>query len=169
MKLITPNIKYQQNYLKAVREGTNETGLTRISKPEEGQLFEEFVKNKIEETKGLHLPKGWVPATELWLIDNEEFIGWVNIRHSLTEHLFKIGGHIGYWIRPSKRNMGYGKMILQLAILESKKLRITNILITCDDTNLGSRRIIEANGGILENIVDNGIENPKKRRYWIKV
>ena len=122
MQLITPNIKYQQSYLDAVRESANEIGMTRISEPQENQSFKEFVKNKREEAEGLHLPKGWVPATELWLIDNEEFIGWVNIRHTLTEHLLKIGGHIGYWIRPSKRKLGYGKMNLKLALPRIKMM-----------------------------------------------
>lgn len=167
MKLIIPSTKYQQSYLKAVYEGKNETGSTLISRPKNGQSFEKFVKNKVEEAKGLHLPKGWVPATELWLIDDDKFIGWVNIRHSLTEHLFKIGGHIGYWIRPSERNKGYGKKILKLAVFEATKLGITKILITCDETNIWSRKIIEAIGGILENVVSNGNGHPQKRRYWI--
>lgn len=92
---------------------------------------------------------------------------YVNIRHSLTEHLLKIGGHIGYWIRPSKRNMGYGKKILAFSLPEAKKLGISKILVTCNDNNLSSRRIIEENGGILENIVENSKDHPLKRRYWI--
>ena len=44
------------------------------------------------------------------------------------------------------------------------------ILITCDDDNIGSYKIIEANGGILENKVENEDqgENFLTRRYWIK-
>ncbi len=169
MKLVLPSIQYQQSYLQAIEEAKNETGSTIIDKPEENQSFEEFVKNQKEKTQGLHLPEGWVPSTELWLIDNDEFIGWVNIRHSLTEFLLKIGGHIGYWIRPSKRNKGYGKEILKLALPEAKKLGLTKVLVTCDDTNFGSRKIIQTNGGILENIVDNDKGNPKKMRYWIEL
>lgn len=167
MRLVIPSVQYQQDYLQAVEEGKDETEVTVLSRPKKNQPFEQFVSNKIEEAKGLHLPKGWVPATELWLIDNEEFIGRVNIRHELTDHLLKIGGHIGYWICPSKRKMGYGKEILKLALLEAKKLGISRILVTCDETNIGSCKIIEVNGGILENIVDNGQNHPRKRRYWI--
>lgn len=169
MELVPPTTKYQQSYLQAVDEGKNETGVTLISKPKESQSFEEFVKQKREEAQGLHLPEGWVPATELWLIDKDEFIGWVNIRHHLSEFLLKIGGHIGYWIRPSKRHIGYGKAILKLSLYEAKKLGITKALVTCDDTNMNSRKIIQSNGGILENIVDNGEDHPAKRRYWITI
>lgn len=169
MKLVLPTIQYKQSYLEAVEEGKDETAVTIIDKPEENQSFEEFVEHQKGKVQGLHLPEGWVPATEFWLIDNDAFIGRVNVRHSLTEFLLKVGGHIGYWIRPSQRNKGYGKEILQLALPEAKKLGIGKVLVTCDDTNLGSQKIIEANGGILENSVDMGEENPKKMRYWIEL
>lgn len=150
-------------------ETENETSPVVFAKQEPNQSFEQFVNNKIEEAKGLHLPEGFVPATELWLVDKDEFIGRVSIRHQLTENLLKIGGHIGYFIQPSKRKMGYGKMILKLALEETKKLGIFKALVTCDDTNAGSCKIIEANGGILENMIENGKNNPLKRRYWIKL
>ena len=65
--------------------------------------------------------------------------------------------------------MGYGKMILKLALAEAKKLGILKALVTFDDTNTGSCKIIEANGGILEDKVENGKDNPLKRRYWITI
>ncbi len=169
MKLVAPTTVYKQSYIQAVEESKNENGITVIAKPQENQSFEEFVKNKIGQAIGLNLPQGYVTSTELWLIDKDQFIGTANIRHSLTPHLHKVGGHIGYWIRPTKRKMGYGQNILKLALAEAKKLGINPVLVTCDDTNTGSRRIIEANGGVLENIVDNGQDNPRKRRYWINV
>lgn len=169
MELVTPSVKYQESYLQALEEAKDKTETTVLPQPAPQQSFEEFVKNAIEESQGLHLPSGWVPATTFWLIDNNEFIGWVNIRHILTDYLLRIGGHIGYWIRPSKRKMGYGKKILELALPKAKELGVTKALLTCDDTNIGSQRIIEANGGILENIIDNGVGNPKKRRYWIQL
>lgn len=169
MKLFLPSVRYQKSYLEALGEAEGEAGATILAKPGINQSFEEFVKNKIEMSKGLHLPEGFVPATELWLVDKDEFIGRASIRHQLTENLLKIGGHIGYYIRPSKRRMGYGKMILKLALKETKKLGFSKALVTCDANNTGSCKIIEANGGILENMVENGKDNSLKRRYWIKI
>jgi predicted acetyltransferase len=169
VRLVVPSIKFKESYLSAVEEGKYETGSTILSKPAINQSFDEFVEQKKEEALGLHLPKGHVSATELWLIDNYEFIGRANIRHKLTDHLLKMGGHIGYWIRPSKRKKGYGKKILALSLLEAEKLGVNQALVTCDDTNVASCKIIEANGGILDNIVENGKNNPLKRRYWIKL
>jgi predicted acetyltransferase len=40
-------------------------------------------------------------------------------------------------------------------------LGLTSLLITCAEGNIGSRRVAEANGGVLERIV-NG-----QARYWL--
>jgi len=44
-------------------------------------------------------------------------------------------------------------------------------LITCDDDNIGSIKVIENNGGILENKVKNSLArgNVATRRYWINI
>jgi predicted acetyltransferase len=41
--------------------------------------------------------------------------------------------------------------------------------VTCRDDNLASARIIEANGGRLENVVDDLAERGRTRRYWISL
>lgn len=168
MRLVSPTLQYEKSYLEAIEESNREPDIRFLPKPELGQTFEEFVQMKRDQSQGIRVPEGLVPSTELWLIDQEEFIGRTNIRHTLNTWLYEIGGHIGYWIKPSKRGKGYGKKILELALIEAKKLGITNALVTCDTTNMNSAKVIEANGGVLENIVDNGPDNPPKKRYWIK-
>ena len=96
------------------------------------------------------------------------FIGWLDIRHSLTEHLREIGGHIGYAIRPSERGKGYGNKILELALPKAQELGIKDVLITCDADNTPSAKIIEKNGGVFENIKTTSDGVPK-RRYWINL
>jgi len=59
-------------------------------------------------------------------MENETFIGLVSIKHHLTDKLKIIGGHITYFIRPSRRNRGYGSRILKLAL---QKLIVINIAI----------------------------------------
>ncbi len=125
------------------------------------------MKKLTDESEGKNLTDGRVRQSTYWLVDNNEIIGRVAIRHTLTEHLLREGGHIGYDIRPSKRKMGYGKKILSLAILKAKALGIDKILVTCSESNIGSKKIIEANGGILENRVDVGNGRTAKLRYWI--
>ena len=108
------------------------------------------------------------PATTYWLVDNGEYIGGVSIRHELNEHLKNIGGHIGYDIRPSKRQQGYGTNVLALALPKAKELGISRVLVTCNVTNTASRKIIEKNGGVLENQVPDPETGIDKLRFWIE-
>ncbi len=169
MKLIHPTTKYKKEYLAALEEAKREVNRTSLAKPKENQSFSDFVNILLSQSKGENLPKGYVPATTYWLIDNDEFIGRVQIRHSLTKSLTNTGGHIGYYIRPPKRKKGYGLKILELGLLKARSLGILNVLVTCDINNLGSKKIIESNGGILENTFNEGSGKPLKLRYWIKL
>ncbi len=172
MELVLPSVKYKESYLEALKEAETDPGnkISKLQEPKEGESFEDFVAHFYDEMKGINLPEGYVPATMYWLIDNGEFIGRVQVRHELTKTLGVRGGHIGYYIRPCKRKKGYGKKILEMALLEAKKNGFEKVLLTCNDNNVGSYKIIEANGGILENVVEG--EKPgdlKKRRYWITI
>ena len=98
---------------------------------------------------------------------DERIVGMIDLRHRLNDFLEKIGGHIGYSVRPDERRKGYAKAMLRLALAEAKKRDIPRVLITCDDDNIGSARTIEANGGTLECIANwNG---EIIRRYWIEL
>jgi len=169
MELVLPDVKYKDSYMQALKEAeTEKLSGGGLKKLEDGESFEDFVKRYRDEAKGLNLKEGHVVSTGFWLIDKGEFIGRVHIRHELTDHLFKYGGHIGYYVRISKRKLGYGKKILELALPKAKEIGLDKVLITCDDNNIGSAKIIEANGGVLENIIDDEKEGEsKKRRYWI--
>ena len=115
----------------------------------------------------------------LWLVDRGEYIGQVSIRPDLcTSYLITYGGHIGYSIRPTRRRQGYGRKLLQLTLDASRALGLDRILVTCDSDNLGSRKIIEANGGRFERALqmddrafraEGRARHPEveKPRYWI--
>ena len=63
-------------------------------------------------------------------------------------------------------------MLLKLGLEKAKELVLQEqVLVTCDDDNIGSYKIIEKNGGILENKVENIDEGETflTRRYWIKI
>ena len=107
------------------------------------------------------LADGWVPMTERWMLVGGLLVGRISIRHELNDWLREVGGHIGYAVRPSARRNGYATQALAQALPIAAALGIESVLVTCDVDNVGSRRTIESNGGMLENIA-NG-----KRRYWI--
>lgn len=106
-------------------------------------------------------PAGFVPATELWWVEGDQFLGRIGIRHRLTPALLELGGHIGYDVRPSARRRGHGTAMLVNALVVARDLGIERALVTCDVDNIGSRVVIERNGGVLED------ERAGKLRFWV--
>lgn len=96
------------------------------------------------------------------------FLGIIDIRHQLTDSLLRFGGHIGYAVRLGDWNKGYGTLMLSLALPHAKALGITRCLITCDDDNTASARVMEKNGFVLGDKVENLIDGQTvlTRRYW---
>jgi len=106
-------------------------------------------------------PDGHVPATTLWWVDGDTYLGRIALRHRLTDWLREFGGHIGYDVRPSVRRRGHATAMLHEVLPTARALGIERVLVTCDTTNLGSRKVIEANGGLFED------ERGGKLRFWI--
>ena len=109
------------------------------------------------------MAEGIVHSNYYWISENDEFVGYLALRHSLNQWLLDEGGHIGFSVRPSRRRQGHARRALALALTEAKELGLERVLITCDEDNDGSRLTIEGNGGVYEDS-RNG-----KRRYWIAV
>ena len=51
--------------------------------------------------------------------------------------------------------------MLRAVLPYAADLGLEQVLVTCDDTNEGSRRVIEAAGGVLED------QRGVKLRYWL--
>lgn len=174
MELRLPSAEYKASFIEAVREYQEYPTHTfrdekyrLLSTSELESDFDAFISREASNRRGENLPEGHVPCTDYWLIDNEEFIGRVSIRHHLNDALLRLGGHIGYDIRPGRRGRGYGNAILRLTLPKAKELGIKRALVTCDATNIASRKIIEKNGGVLENRVGNPETGIDKLRFWI--
>lgn len=168
MKFEIPQEKHKSLFQEYVREA-NQHGETVIHGDGGCSLykcFEEwlvFDKNLREETA---LPNGYVGNTTYFVIDDDQMIGTVSIRHSLNEELLKHGGHIGYSVSVKKRRQGIATAILKFAIKECHRMEIMDILVTCYKDNIASKKTIEKCGGQLENEIE--INNEKILRYWIK-
>lgn len=128
--------------------------------------IEDLEKNKYEE----NLPESYSPHTlYLAINDNNKIVGAIGIRWKQVPVLMTFGGLIGYSIRPSQRRKGYASEMLKLALDKFKNTNIENILITCKDFNIASKKVIERNGGIFENTYSNNDDGYTYLRYWIKI
>jgi predicted acetyltransferase len=135
---------------------------------EEGMPFADYLRVLTDQASGVNMPAGFVPSTFLFAFDGPRVVGRVSIRHTLTDVLLRLGGHIGYAVVPEFRRRGYATEMLRRAVrLAGDELGLDRVLLTCDDDNAGSIRVIERNGGVFEDTVaEPGLERPK-RRYWI--
>ena len=131
-----------------------------------GKTFEEFKTWLIESdssSKTKELVDGWkVPSSTYWLYVNGTPVGMGKIRHFLTEKLLEEGGHIGYAIRPSERNKGYGTILLKRLLSTAKNMGIANILLTIRNDNIHSLKVAISNRGIIEK------SNNTRSYVWIR-
>ncbi|ADY22688.1 GNAT family N-acetyltransferase [Bacillus paranthracis] len=170
VSLLTPTTDLQEEYLDFYNEW-KDSGETMIPWviTKDPSNFPAMVQELLDAHNGINLPDSWVPDSTYWLVtDHNRIVGAVNIRHSLTEHLFNAGGHIGYGIRPSERRKGYATKLLALSLEKAKQLNITKALIVCDEVNTASEKTILHNGGLRD---EDFIEEDGNvvRRFWIEL
>ena len=166
--LIKPDLSYADEIIKYKEEALFEKAIINSSinlekfSSVEGWLDELKMKNS-EDT----VPEGLVPSTTYLAIreiDNY-IVGMVDIRHYLNEFLTQVGGNIGYDVRKSERNKGYAKQMLKLALEKCKELKIKKVLITCDEDNIASEKVILSANAKFEDI--RCIDGENKKRFWI--
>ncbi|HUB00623.1 MAG TPA: GNAT family N-acetyltransferase [Terracidiphilus sp.] len=106
-----------------------------------------------------------VPMDSYFIEAGGRILGEIYLRHRLTPHLEKIGGHIGYKVRPSRRNCGVATAALRLALGKLRAESMAQALVTCNTTNAASARVIEKCGGV--RIGDAQLPGRVERRYWV--
>ena len=166
--LVKPDLSYADEIIKYKEESLAESpiingsaGLDRLSSIED--WLKELKKRSCEDT----VPKGLVPSsTYLGVREKDNYIvGMIDIRHYLNEYLTQVGGHIGYGVRKTERNKGYAKQMLKLALEKCKELKIKKVLITCDEDNIASEKVILSANAKFEDI--RNVDGENKKRFWI--
>jgi predicted acetyltransferase len=168
-ELIDPTTSLRGSFLEAVAEFSADRDypvpwfVTDIDAAAltDAAAFAAYVARLLDERADVERAEGLVPQTTLWWVDGDRMLGRLAIRHRLTPALQSVGGHIGYAVRPTARRQGHATAMLAAALPYAYALGITRALVTCDETNTASRRVIEANAGqYIDNVGD-------KRRYRV--
>ena len=166
--LVKPDLSYADEIIKYKEESLAESpiingsaGLDRLSSIED--WLEELKKRSCEDT----VPKGLVPSSTYLAVREKDnyIVGMIDIRHYLNEYLTQVGGNIGYGVRKTERNKGYAKQMLKLALEKCKELKIKKVLITCDEDNIASEKVILSANAKLEDI--RNVDGENKKRFWI--
>lgn len=139
----------------------SENGFTNAAYGISREDFPAWLETTVNHAAGIGLPEGYVPSTTYFLYVNGEPVGMIRLRTQLSESLRILGGHIGYAVGPAFRGKGYATKMLRLVLQEANAIGIEQALVTANVDNLASRRVIEKNGGVLEDIIENTC------RYWV--
>ena len=167
IQLVSPTEAYGESFLRALRELRHEGLPWWVGGDLEGveQDFPAFVAKKLADAT--RSTDTFVPTTHRWAVAEGQFVGRISIRHELNAALRVEGGHIGYDTAPSFRGRGVASEMLRQALPVARTLGLTEVLLTCDDTNAASIRVIERNGGSLRETKALDPNKPLKRYYWI--
>jgi predicted acetyltransferase len=159
--LVWPALEHLESYTEALRRGWSPDTVRAAAAQEELERIAQdpalFLAQQVDrEAKGppVVLPDGStarrLPGYRRWMWDGE-FCGSIGFRWQpgttdLPPHCL---GHIGYAVVPWKRRRGYATKALRLLLPEAKLEGLEFVEITTDTDNVASRRVIEANGGVL--------------------
>lgn len=167
LQLVAPAERYRESFLRGLHEFRRE-GLpwwlgADLAAAE--QDFAAFVAKRLADSH--RRTETLVPKTHLWAVTEEQFVGRISIHHELNDALRAEGGHVGYDTVPSFRGRGVATEMLRQALPFARALGLQEVLLTCDDTNAASIRVIERNGGTLRETKALAANRPSKRYYWI--
>ncbi len=167
IQLVSPAETYRDSFLRGLREFRQEGLPWHVGVDLEAieHDFAAFVAGKLADST--RSSDAFVPRTHLWALAGREFVGRVFIAHALNDALRIEGGHIGYDTVPSFRGRGVATEMLRQALPVARALGLTEVLVTCDDSNAASIRVIERNGGSLRETKFLGTNRPLKRYYGI--
>lgn len=169
--LTRPHVRFKDSFLEAMDEFAAEGrageesmigwDLDRFGDTwDTDEGFASYVVTTLAEAEHPRKP-GFVCQTSWWWTEGHEYLGRISLRHELNDHLLQWGGHIGYDVRRSRRREGHATRMLAAVLVEAAGRGIDPVLLTCEAENTGSRRVIETNGGVLED------QRGPKLRYWV--
>jgi len=170
-RFVVPDVSLKDSFLDAMAEFAAEgragdgSGIGRdldewTGRWESDEGFAAYVAARVAERDTV-LDEDWVLNTNLWWVDEQGYIGRMSVRHELNAWLREVGGHIGYDVRRSRRREGHATAMLAAVLPLARDLGIDRALVTCDVGNVGSRTVIERNGGVPDG------ERDGKLRFWV--
>ena len=176
--LVIPDLDHLPGYAAAMERGWSPS-TTRDVRGEHLALIAAdpaaFVARLVEpEGRGAaKLPDGseiaLLPGTTRFIWDGG-LCGAINLRHrrGTPDLPPQVSGHIGYSVVPWRRREGHGARALALMLPVAAARGLPHVIVTCDTGNVGSRRIIEANGGIFLTEADDTAE-PGLRKLVFRI
>lgn len=152
IELKQPNISYKDSFFKNIYDYKTNGEMDYFDIYKEAlDNFELYVKKLLDHSRGENLPSGWtIPCSTFWLVNHKkEVLGIIRIRHKTIP----IHGNVGYDVPPRYRNKGYAKKLLKLSLPYAKGIGLNSLILTCEEGNAFSEKVIKSNKGVfLKNV-----------------
>lgn len=171
-QLQPPSIELKDTFLSAMAEFETERGTESATDSWIGRwsprwsdaaTFVDFIDDlRAQRLNETPRPVHFVPTSTWWWVEDGVYLGRVSLRHELNDRLLEWGGHLGYDVRPTARRKGLATAMVAAALPIAADLGIARLLVTCEVDNLASRAVIEANGGVFEDM------RGTRLRFWVE-
>ncbi|WP_353886395.1 GNAT family N-acetyltransferase [uncultured Curtobacterium sp.] len=171
MELVPPSRAFFPSFVRALAEWGDAhqdgAGVRDAAALRDPEGFGRWVDQLLAEETTAAVELGHVTCTYRWVVQGDEYLGSIALRHELNDWLREYGGHVGYGIRPSARGRGLASAALAATLDTAAERGMPEVLLTCDATNPASRRVIERNGGRYERSVVTP-DGHTLLRFWIR-
>ena len=135
--------------------------------PNEGESPRDFVDRLYR--RETNPESQFAHETIYWGIVDGHVVGRISLRHILKGNLSKVGGHIGFEVRPSYRRQGIATAMLKELLATSKAKEIGELLLTCAPNNIASNQVIQAGGGVFREKIFVDFIGEDRNHYWINL
>ncbi|WIE74958.1 GNAT family N-acetyltransferase [Curtobacterium sp. MCSS17_007] len=156
MELVAPARSYFPSFARSLQEwdGAHQdgAGVRDAAAIADRAGFERWVDQLLAEETVPASPDH-VTCTYRWIVEGDEYLGSIALRHEPNGFLRSYGGHVGYGVRPSARGRGLASAALARVVHLAGQRGMPEVMLTCDVTNPASRRVIEHAGGRYERSV----------------
>ena len=160
MDLVRPEPQHLDDYLAALRRGWSPNTERDVSAELVAEIEADPVAflagaddrdpagRTVELSDGSRVPR--LPGFSRWMWDGG-FCGSINLRwqDGTPELPPYCLGHIGYAVVPWKQRRGHATEALRQLLPLAREVGLLYVEITTNPDNVGSQRVIEANGGVL--------------------
>ena len=168
LRLVTPHVRYFQSFQEshdewdgAFQDGAGIRASDDVTSLEGFSAWVDYLRaceTKVQDPD-------FVTCTFKWIVDADNYVGSIALRHELTPALLNLGGHIGYGVRPSYRGKGVASRALRQTLQSARERGLARVLATCDEYNGASAAALERVGGVLEDARQSD-DGRWYRRYW---
>jgi predicted acetyltransferase len=159
MEIVKPSAEHLPSYFAALWRGwspmftsteLDRDEIARVTSDPEGFLSlqedRQALGGPIPMPDGSFVPR--LPGLHMWMWDGE-YAGTISLRWQPGSNALPPTclGHIGYGVVPWKRGRGYATAALAAMLPIAANEGLDYVEITTEPDNVGSQRVIEANGG----------------------